>query len=252
VEGHRRYAEEPEPSWYTGSRSPDGREAAQDANPYDSGVYERPSGAFRLPDQRPANSYAAPQGYPPPADPVTSGSHALSPHDSGAIRLPVRGPEYPAVRPGGATSLADAPAASTTTYGSGVTPTPETPAPSPAYNQPTSMVPVAGGEQGRLGAADSVYGARRPVSAVVFAAVTAVLLIPTLMLLVRATFVDDVTARGVVPAVLLTLGLPLAGLGLYAVAGGGRVGGRDAWLRTPLVYLPIGLVLLLAAGLAVG
>lgn len=251
MEGHRRYAEEPEPSWYTGSRSPEGREA-KDANPYDSGVYERPSGAFRLPDQRPATSYSAPSGYPPPADPVTTGSHALAPDDSGSIRLPVRGPEYPAVRSGGATSLADAPAASTTTYGSGATPMPEAPVPSPAYNQPTSMVPMAGGEQGRLGAADSVYNARRPVSAVVFAAVTAVLMIPTLLLLVRATFVDDLTARGVVPAVLLTLGLPLVGLGLYALAGGGRASGREAWLRPPLAYLPVGLVLLLAAGLAVG
>ena len=57
-------------------------------------------------------------------------------------------------------------------------------------------------------------------------------------------------ARAIVPAVLLTLGLPLTGLGLYAMAGGGPVG-RDAWLRPPIVYLPIGLVLLVAAGLAV-
>ncbi|MEU7901969.1 hypothetical protein [Actinoplanes sp. NPDC049118] len=241
MEGHRRYAEEPEPSWYTGQRSPD----AADANAYDSGVYERPSSAYRLPEQRPADPYAAPAGYGP-ADPVTtSGSHGLSSADSGSIRLPVRGPEYPAVRPSGASPMAEPPAA--TTYGSGAMP--ESP-PAPAYNEPTSMVPMSAAP-GRQAPPESVYGARRPVSAMVFAVVVAVLSIPAVMLLVRATFVDEPTARGVVPAVLLTLGLPLTGLGLFSLAGTGRAGGRDAWLRPPVAYLPIGLVLLLAAGLGV-
>jgi hypothetical protein len=246
VEGHRRYAEEPEPSWYTGQRSPEAS-GAPDANPYDSAVHERPSSAFRLPDQRSADPYSAPPAGYASADPVTtSGSHALSSADSGSIRIPVRGPEYPAIRPSGATSPADAPAATAataTTYGS----PPEAP-PAAAYNEPTSMVPLAG-ERG--GAADAVYRSRRPVSAVVFAAVTVVLLIPALLLLIRVTFVDDPSARGVVPAVLLTLGLPLTGFGLYSLAGGGRAGTRDAWLRPPLAYLPIGLILLLAAGLGV-
>jgi hypothetical protein len=241
VEGNRRYAEEPDPSWYTGQRPPD----AATANAYDSGVYERPSSAYRLPEQRPADPYSAPPGYAS-TDPTTTGSHSLS-SDTGSIRIPVRGPEYPAVRPSGANPIADAPAASTTTYGSGAGL--DSPAGSPAYNEPTSMVPMTAG-MGRSAPAESVYGARRPVSALVFAIVAAVLSVPAIMLLVRATFVDDPTARGVVPAVLLTLGLPLIGLGLYSVPGGG-VAGRDAWLRAPAVYLPIGLVLLVAAGLGV-
>jgi hypothetical protein len=264
VEGHRRYAEEPEPSWYTGQQAPEvpGAYAAQapGANPYDSGVHERPSGAFRLPDPRIADPYSAPPaGYASPDPVTTSGSHGLSSADSGSIRIPVRGPEYPAVRPSGATSLGDPPAVSTvtttTTYGSGLnTGAAAEPAPiSSAYSDPTSMVPIGGdrfgAEQSRV--AESVYNSRRPVSAVVFAVVTVVLLIPALLLLIQATFVDDLTARGVVPAVLLTLGLPLTGFGLYSLAGGGRTSVRDAWLRPPLAYLPIGLVLLLAAGLGV-
>jgi hypothetical protein len=255
VEGHRRYAEEPEPSWYTGPRSPEvpSPYAAQppETNPYDSAAHERPSGAFRLPDQRSADPYSAPPaGYASPDPVTTSGSHALSSADSGSIRIPVRGPEYPAVRPSsGATSLADAPAVSTvtttTTYGAA--PEPPPPAASP-YDEPTSMVPMA---KPGSGAPDSVYHSRRPVSAVVFAVVTVVLVIPALLLLIQATFVDDPTARGVVPAVLLTLGLPLTGFGLYSLAGGGRTSVRDAWLRPPLAYLPIGLLLLLAAGLGV-
>ncbi|GAA3337849.1 hypothetical protein GCM10020358_15730 [Amorphoplanes nipponensis] len=250
MEGHRRYAEEPEPSWYTGQRAPEmpSPYAAQapDVSPYDSAVHERPSGAFRLPDQRSADPYSAPPaGYGVPDPVTTSGSHALSSADSGSIRIPVRGPEYPAVRPSGAAAPVDAPAVSTvtttTTYGA----TPEPP-PAAAYNEPTSMVPLTG-----AGPADAVYRSRRPVSAVVFAVVTGVLLIPAVLLLIQAAFVGDPTARGVVPAVLLTLGLPLTGFGLYSLAGGGRTSVRDAWLRPPLAYLPIGLVLLLAAGLAV-
>ena len=253
MEGHRRYAEEPEPSWYTGQRSPEAPASYSapppGTNPYDSAVHERPSGAFRLPDQRPADPYSAPPaGYAAPDPVTTSGSHALSAADSGSIRIPVRGPEYPAVRPSGASSAADAP--TPTTYGGGSAAAPE-PAGSP-YDQPTSMVPVTGDRFGGRPATDeAVYRAGRPVSAVVFGVVTVVLLIPALLLLIQAAFVDDPTARGVVPAVLLTLGLPLTGFGLYSLAGGGRASIRDAWLRPPLAYLPIGLVLLLAAGLGV-
>lgn len=223
VEGRRRYAEDPEPNWYPGSRTPDGTDS------------ERPSSAFRLPEQRPADPYAD-----------QPGSHALPPTDSGQIRLPVRGPEYPTIRPSGSSPPTDQPPAAPHVPGGPAAPT--TYGTTPAYDQPTSMVPLAGE---RPGAADSLYKSRRPVSAVVFAVVTAVLLIPAVLLLVRVTFIAEVTARGVVPAVLLTLGLPLTGLGLYSLAGSGRAGARDAWLRPPLAYLPIGLTLLLAAGLAV-
>ena len=48
VEGNRRYADEPEPSWYSGQ----GQYTTPRQSPYDSGVHERPSGAFRLPEQR--------------------------------------------------------------------------------------------------------------------------------------------------------------------------------------------------------
>lgn len=225
MDAHRRYAEEPEPSWYAGQRPP---ETAP--NPYDTGVSERPSGAFRIPDQRPADPYATPPGYPSPEP-----SHGASPSDSGQIRIPVRGPEYPAVRPGGG----DQPA-----YGAGAPIT-------PSFNEPTSMVPLSPGARPAAAAPESVYNARRPVSAVVFAVVMVVLLVPAVLLLVQATFVDDPAASGVVPAVLLTLGLPLTGTGLYSLAAGGRSDTRDAWLRPPLAYLPVGLLLLLAAGLGV-
>jgi hypothetical protein len=225
VEGHRRYADEPEPHWYSGQ--------SQHPNPYDSGVHERPSGAFRLPDERDK------------PDPVTStGSHARpqvdQPHDQ--TRVPVRGPEYPTIRPTGATSLADAPPPAT--YG---TPAGGTVA---AYNDPTSVVPPVSRYQPEPRQKKSMYRTKRPVAAIGVAIVTLVLMIPAIMLLVEVSFNGDPVASGIVPAVLLTLGLPLSGAGLYALAADGPTG-REAWLRTPFVYLPVGLVVLLAAGLAV-
>ncbi len=225
MEGHRRYADEPEPSWYSGQ--------SQYPNPYDSGVHERPSGAFRLPGERDQ------------PDPVTStGSHARPlvdpPHEQ--TRVPVRGPEYPTIRPSGATSLADAPPPAT--YGS-----PSAGAVA-AYNDPTSVVPPVSRFQPEPRQKNSMYRTRRPVAAILVGIITVVLMIPAIMLLVEVSFNGDPVAGGIVPAVLLTLGLPLSGAGLYARAAGGPTG-REAWLRTPFVYLPVGLVVLLAAGLAV-
>lgn len=193
MDGDRRYADEPQPSWYGGQ----GQYPNPAPDSYDSGVYERPSGAFRLPEQR-ESEYAGQSPYVTPDPMASTGSHSQE-----QVRIPVRGPEYPTVRP--------------------------TAAPPPA---------------------EAVYRTRRPVSAVLVAVVIAALMVPVIMLLVAATFDDDPLARGVVPAVLLTLGLPLTGLGLYALAGGGPVG-RETWLRPPVAYLPVGLVLLIAAGLAV-
>ncbi|MFI7600743.1 hypothetical protein [Actinoplanes sp. NPDC049681] len=205
MDGHRRYAEDPEPSWYTGQRASAESPAV---NSYDSGVHERPSGAFRLPEQRPADPYAAPPGYSSPDPMATSGGYSVSPTESGSLRIPVRGPEYPTVRPTG-------------------------------KPEPVTTSTYAG-------------AARRPVSAVLFAVGTAVLLVPAVLLLIQAAFIDDPAARGVVPAVLLMLGLPLTGMGLYTLSGEGRAARLEAWLRPPLAYLPVGLILLLAAGLGVG
>jgi hypothetical protein len=231
VDGHR-YADDSEPSWYTGSqyaRSADSDVSGSHAlggasgtgsgsgGAYDSGIHERPSGAFRLPEQRPS-------GYPL-TDPLgTTGSHAL-PAESyeQAARVPVRGPEYPAVRPAG---------------------TPSAPA---SVAGPTSLVPPVAAP---TRAAESVYHTRRTASSIVVAVGMVVLTIPVVRLLLQATFTGTPSARNIVPSVLLTLGFALTGIGLFAVAGN-RPLNREAWLRPPVAYLPAGLLLLLAAGLAV-
>jgi hypothetical protein len=234
VDGHR-YADDSEPSWYTGSQyarsaDPDvsgshalggaagsGR-AASGGGAYDSGVHERPSGAFRLPEQRPS-------AYPL-TDPLSStGSHALpSEGYEQAGRVPVRGPEYPTVRPAEAPARPEAPIA-----------------------EPTSLVPPVTA-QPRPG--ESIYHTRRTASSFVVAVAMVVLMIPVVRLLLHATFTGTPSARNIVPSVLLTLGFALTGIGLFAVAGN-RPLNREAWLRPPVAYLPAGLLLLLAAGLAV-
>jgi hypothetical protein len=238
VEGHR-YADD-EPSWYpgagryAGSTSPDVSGAHTIGNPYDSGVHDRPNGAFRLPEQRPPAAGTYEDLY------ASTGSHARPPgaetpaaYDS--VRVPVRGPEYPTISPA-----------------------------KEAAAEPTSLVPPVAGERvspervspervspERVSPERTrAYKSRRPVSSVLVAAGMAVLMIPVVRLLVAQTFGGTPTARGVVPAVLLTLGFVLTGIGLFAVARGGPVN-RESWVRPPTAYLPVGLILLLAAGLAV-
>jgi hypothetical protein len=248
VDGYRRYADEPEPGWYTGQ----GQYAQPAPDPYDSGVHERPSGAFRLPEQR-ETDYVTPSPYVTP-DPVTStGSHGRGDADTSQeqARIPVRGPEYPTIRPTSGSSLADAPPS--TTYGGGSS-APASAAPAsaaPSHDEPTGLVPPVNRYAPEPRVSDAVYRTKRPLSALLVLLGTIALMVPVVMLLIRVTFVDDLAAGGVVPAVLLTLGLPLTGMGLHALAGGGAVG-REAWLRPPLAYLPVGLFLLIAAGLGVG
>jgi hypothetical protein len=108
------------------------------------------------------------------------------------------------------------------------------------------------GGPGQLG--DGVYRSRRPGTAAALIAVTAVLELVALRLLVAAFFGHPVQVGGSIASAFLALGVPMFGLGLYGLLGGAAAtpgaGGR-AWLRAPLVYLPIALTLFVAAGLAV-
>ncbi|WP_127497227.1 hypothetical protein [Actinoplanes solisilvae] len=213
MEGRRYAADDSEPSWYSEPGRYSRSTEPEGANPYDSGIHERPSGAFRLPEQRPS--------YPE----ASTGSHARSVAEP-EVRVPVRGPEYPTIRPTGDVVAAE----------------PARPAP---VAEPTALVPPVSAQP-----KERVYQTRRPISSIVVAVVMVVLMIPVVRLLVDATFTGDPTARAIVPAVLLTLGFALCGIGLFAVARGGPIA-REAWLRPPVAYLPAGLILLLAAGLAV-
>jgi hypothetical protein len=241
VEGHR-YADDAEPSWYSGKGQYDSKSQYNNTsqydpdvsgshaigNPYDSGVHERPSSAFRLPEQRPSDP---PGGYALTDPLITTGSHA---HPADA-RVPVRGPEYPTIKPPEAPQPPTTPMAEPTSLVPPVIRQPET-----VIRQPETAIRQP----------ETVYQTRRPVSSIIVAIVMIVLMVPVVRLLVEATFTGSPNARAIVPAVLLTLGFALSGIGLFAIAKGGPIS-REAWLRPPVAYLPAGLVLLLAAGLAV-
>lgn len=101
---------------------------------------------------------------------------------------------------------------------------------------------------------DGVYRSKRPAAAVLIGLPAVLLELPALFLLRDATFADPASASGVISAASIMLALPLLALGLYAVATGAvRAAGPNsaqAWLRPPVAYLSVGLVLFLAAGLA--
>jgi hypothetical protein len=169
--------------------------------------------------------------YARSTDPETTGSHA---RPSGAFRLPE---QRPAVAPP-ANPYALADPLTTTAGHSRSLRGPEYPTIRPAEKP----------EPPRKEAA------KRPVSAFLVALGTLILFVPVFRLLVDEAFRGNPDPAGVVPAVLLTLGFALTAVGLFALAKTDRKGGpaeRDSWLRPPAAYLPVGLILLLAAGLAV-
>jgi hypothetical protein len=256
VEGHR-YADDAEPSWYSGKNQYEGN-SQYDAdvsgshtvgNPYDSGIHERPSGAYRLPEQRPGDGYAV-------TDPlITTGSHSRdgrSPEPPAAYdsRATIRGPEYPTIKPPAAETppAPPAPMAPMTQMPPQAAP----PLPTDPISAPTSLVApiLRQPERQPERPPESVYHTRRPVSSVLVAIVMVVLMIPVIRLLLDATFSGNPTSRAIVPAVLLALGFTITGIGLFTIARGGPLS-RESWLRPPVAYLPAGLILLVAAGLAV-
>ena len=100
----------------------------------------------------------------------------------------------------------------------------------------------------------SVYRARKPA----VAGGIAIAAVAFGMLMVRAlavsAFGDTFMIGGVIASSLVLAGLPLLGLGLYGLVTGATHGieqdGFRVWGKAPLAYLPIGLVLLLAGGIA--
>jgi hypothetical protein len=76
--------------------------------------------------------------------------------------------------------------------------------------------------------------------------------LPAVRLLLASAFGSKLQAGGLVAGLLLVIALPLGGIGLHGLTSDiARAWGFTAWLRTPVAYLTVALVLFLAAGLAV-
>jgi len=125
-----------------------------------------------------------------------------------------------------------------------------------AGSTPTQAIPASAMPSSTLGGAPKeAYRARRSGIAGLLGTVAVVV---EVLVLVKV-LIDSVTAHptntgGVLAGVFALCGVPMIALGLYGLATGAAIAGGPnvgrAWLRTPLAYLPIGLILIVAAGLA--
>ncbi|MEV0270877.1 hypothetical protein AB0H43_18995 [Hamadaea sp. NPDC050747] len=117
---------------------------------------------------------------------------------------------------------------------------------------PTQMAPEVRPEpRSRSAERDAeagVYRSRKPMHAVLIGLSLGVFELIMFLVFVRGVFQFDVSR--IVAGGLMMMALPLFGLGFYALITGAAHGGPKAFLRTPLAYLPIGLILMIAAGAA--
>ncbi len=131
-------------------------------------------------------------------------------------------------------------------------------APQPGFGQqhafaaPTTLTaavppPSAAAEPG-----GAVYRSKRPGLAVALVVLTVVFELPVLRLFLTAVTADKIEAAGTLASIFMILGLPMFALGLYGLIGGAAASapGVRAWSRTPLAYLPIAVLLFLAAALS--
>jgi hypothetical protein len=103
-------------------------------------------------------------------------------------------------------------------------------------------------------AAGAVYTPKKAGVGLILFIVAGVCELLLVRVLLTGEFGSKVAPGAVLSGLFAMTGVPLAALGLYALmtgaaAAAGPNPGR-AWLRTPLAYLPVGLVLIVAAALA--
>jgi hypothetical protein len=127
-------------------------------------------------------------------------------------------------------------------------------APTTAIQAPAIQAPAIQAQAAQVAPA-ATYRSRRPgvAALLAFGGVVAELILIKVLL---ANLFDSTSAAisGTIGALFAIAGVPMVIIGLYGLATGaatasGPQTGR-AWLRTPLAYLPVGLILIIAAGLA--
>jgi hypothetical protein len=261
VDGRRNFPQDP------GERDPEGRWYPEDRGYVEQPEWERRSeeargpDSYQIPEPRSAQSYGygdlPPAPAAPPMPPVgpRSGEPLPPPIGSGAGGL---GGSFDAFGgPGGGQGgrmLADPQGHQT-----GELPLEDLGRRRPVDSMDRTAlrrtVPVSGpGQAGGTGGepTGSVYRGRRPGLAALLILLTVLFELPVLRIFVSAALASRADAAGTIASIFMILGLPTFALGLYGLIGGAAAAaqGSRAWLRTPLVYLPVGVLLFLAAALA--
>jgi hypothetical protein len=214
VDAERGYSED---RWYADDRGypePDRRDSWRGGAPgYDD----------RMPPQRGYPEQPSFPGFTPPgyAEPAYSG-----PHDPGFDPRVAAAPTSGDPRSGG------------NLYG-----------PRAERAQPAlEPAPAQRSERGTRSADDGVYRSRKPLHA---AGLAVFLGIFELLMLIRfGRGITDPDMHGLLAGGLMLMALPAFGLGFYALITGAAHGGPKAFLKAPLAYLPVGLILMVAAGAA--
>jgi len=118
----------------------------------------------------------------------------------------------------------------------------------------TGTQPAAQGRRSRSSASSQSGSGRsvgRPMAGLLLTIAVVVAELPAVRLLLASAFGSKLQAGGLVAGLLLVIALPLGGIGLHGLTSDiARAWGFTAWLRTPVAYLTVALVLFLAAGLA--
>jgi hypothetical protein len=103
------------------------------------------------------------------------------------------------------------------------------------------------------GAAPSVYLSKRPGLAALLVVLAVAAEIPAFRAFASSALADRIDVGGTFASTFMVLALPLFAMGMYGLIAGASTApgvGARGWLRTPLAYLPIALLLFLAAALA--
>ncbi len=123
------------------------------------------------------------------------------------------------------------------------------PPPQQPLQEPTGAVDASALRRS-VSQTDGLYRSRKPIFIVVYAAIAGV----GELLMLPPFFKGLLTVNALAP-LLAMIAFPLLAIGMYGLATGAATAvqfqGPRVWLRTPLVYIPIALGLLVAAGTAV-
>jgi hypothetical protein len=241
VDGPRGYQDESDGRWYPGFteryQEPEGR--------YDDDRYRTPEPRYSDEPSGDLGRYRDPR--PDPLTDPALASRPLGPRSG--VELPPPLPADPMERFGAEPRFGTEPVDRSTPR--------RPPASGPRGGGPGGATPGALPAMPTV-AAESIGGAIYRTRRVGLAAILAVVALLAELLVVRVLLTGEfghtVQPNAVLAGIFSMCGTPLVTMGLYglmtgAATAGGPTPGR-AWLRTPLAYLPVGLVLLVAAGLA--